>query len=71
MDECQDAIDKYFGERNEHFRQRPKQAGNKIWGKERVMPTFEKARTAKIQYINKRSHNEFLNSKNNSENILE
>lgn len=32
----QDAIDKYFAERNEQFSEHPKRAGQKIWGDERV-----------------------------------
>ncbi len=47
VEECQYAIDKYFGERNEHFRRHPKQAGNKIWGKERVTPTFDESKNCK------------------------
>ena len=33
VDECKNAIDRYFLERNEHFIKNPKRAGNKIWGK--------------------------------------
>ena len=33
-------IDRYFDERNRHFREYPRKAGNKIWGKERVPPAF-------------------------------
>ncbi len=45
--ECQCAIDKYFAERNENFRQHPKQAGNKIWGKEIVTPAFDESKNCK------------------------
>lgn len=34
-----EAIDRYIGERNNHFRQHPQRAGKKIWGQERV-PSF-------------------------------
>jgi transposase len=47
-DECMQAIDLYFKERNAHFLENPKQAGNKIWGKETMTPKFS----------------EFYNSKN-------
>jgi hypothetical protein len=30
VDECKAAIDRYFEERNEHFRKHPKRAGNRI-----------------------------------------
>jgi len=41
------AIDRYFDERNENFRARPKRAGNKIWGKEIVDPSFDEANNCK------------------------
>jgi hypothetical protein len=34
LDAAQDAIDKYFAERNEQFSKHPKRAGQKIWGDE-------------------------------------
>ncbi|MCR8560159.1 IS630 family transposase [Mucilaginibacter sp. BJC16-A38] len=37
---CQLAIDRYFLERNRHFMENPKRAGDKIWGKEIVRPVF-------------------------------
>jgi hypothetical protein len=37
VEEAMAAIDRYFAERNEHFRQHPKRAGKKIWGKELVL----------------------------------
>jgi transposase len=45
--ECQSAIDCYFNKRNQHFLNNPKQAGFKIWGKERVKPVFDKANICK------------------------
>jgi hypothetical protein len=47
LDDCKAAIDLYFSERNKHFLENPKRAGNKIWGKERVKPVFNKANICK------------------------
>jgi hypothetical protein len=44
---CKAAIDRYFSERNEHFKANPKRAGDKIWGKERVPPVFNEANNCK------------------------
>jgi len=41
--DCTAAIDRYFNRRNAHFKQNPKQAGEKIWGREKVKPVFNKA----------------------------
>ncbi|MCW3053469.1 MAG: hypothetical protein JWN14_2639 [Chthonomonadales bacterium] len=41
------AIDRHFAERNAHFREHPKRAGNKIWGKERVEPKFSESNNCK------------------------
>jgi len=35
VEECKEAIDRYFRERNCAFLEHPRRAGNKIWGKER------------------------------------
>jgi len=40
---CMNAIDRYFVERNTFFRQHPKRAGNKLWGKERIPAAFDEA----------------------------
>jgi hypothetical protein len=40
LEAAQDAIDKYFAERNEQFSKHPKRAGQKIWGDERVPSEF-------------------------------
>ena len=40
VQECKQAIDLYFTERNDYFKENPKKAGNKIWGKELVKPIF-------------------------------
>ena len=44
---AQSAIDRYFRDRNEHFRNNPKRAGNKIWGKEVVPSKFSEAHNCK------------------------
>jgi hypothetical protein len=41
------AIDRYFSDRNLAFKESPKLAGNKIWGKERVMPEFSESNNCK------------------------
>ncbi len=46
-EECMEAIDRYFEERNEHFRRNPKRAGKKIWGKELVAPVFAETNNCK------------------------
>jgi transposase len=43
LDECKTAINKYFNKRNQYYRDNPKKAGKKIWGKEKVIPVFDKA----------------------------
>jgi hypothetical protein len=47
VDEAKAAIDRYFAERNMHFHQNPKRAGNKIWGKERVASCFQEGQNCK------------------------
>jgi transposase len=46
-DDCKIAIELYFEERNQFFRDNPKRAGNKIWGKERVPPVFNLSNNCK------------------------
>jgi transposase len=41
------AIDRYFLDRNTHFRANPKKAGRKIWGMERVPSAFSPAHNCK------------------------
>ena len=41
------AIDQHLAERNQHFKENPKRAGNKIWGKERVKPEFSESNNCK------------------------
>jgi transposase len=47
VEECKQAIDRYFAERNHYFKENPKRAGNKIWGKERVATTFSESNNCK------------------------
>jgi len=47
VDEAKMAIDRYFAERNEHFRRQPRRAGKKIWGKEREPAVFSEANNCK------------------------
>ena len=44
---AQQAIDKHFTKRNEHFRKHPKRAGRKIWGAERVQSEFRESNNCK------------------------
>jgi len=46
-DVCKAAIDRYFAERNQHFREHPKRAGNKLWGAEIVPPVFAEGQNCK------------------------
>jgi hypothetical protein len=45
--EAMSAIDLYFVERNRHFRENPKRAGGKIWGRESVPAAFDEANNCK------------------------
>jgi len=47
LEAAQDAIDKYFAERNELFSKHPKRAGEKIWGDERVPSEFSVSHNCK------------------------
>jgi transposase len=40
VEDAKAAIDRYFAERNARFREYPRRAGKKIWGKEREHPAF-------------------------------
>jgi len=42
-----DAIDRYFKERNQHFLDNPKRAGNKICGMERTSSEFAASNNCK------------------------
>ncbi|GAA4321798.1 hypothetical protein GCM10023149_21810 [Mucilaginibacter gynuensis] len=43
VEECMEAIDRYFNKRNQFFLKHPKQAGTKLWGKEKIKAVFDKA----------------------------
>jgi DDE superfamily endonuclease len=47
VEEAMKAIDRYFIERNQYFKENPKRAGNKIWGKERVPAKFSESNNCK------------------------
>jgi transposase/transposase-like protein len=47
LEAAQDAIDKYFAERNELFSKHPKRAGQKIWGDELVPSEFSVSHNCK------------------------
>lgn len=47
VDDCKISINRYFAERNEHFLNEPKRAGNKIWKLERVLPIFDESNNCK------------------------
>ena len=40
VEEAKGAINRYFGQRNRHFREHPRRAGKKNVGQERVPPEF-------------------------------
>jgi hypothetical protein len=46
-EECMNAIDLYFLERNRTFKENPKRAGNKIWGKEITKAKFSESNNCK------------------------
>jgi transposase len=46
-DAVREAIDRYFADRNRQFRENPQRAGKRIWGKERVPPTFSVSNNCK------------------------
>jgi hypothetical protein len=47
VEECMRAIDRYFIERNQHFKDNPRRAGDKIWGKELVKSQFSTVNNCK------------------------
>jgi transposase len=47
LDDAKAAFDRHFEERNAHFRQHPRRAGNKIWRKEREPAAFSEANNCK------------------------
>jgi hypothetical protein len=49
-DDAKAAINGYFTERNAHFNQYPRRAGNKIWRKEREPAAFSDANCKDPRY---------------------
>jgi hypothetical protein len=47
VEEAKVAINRYFYERNKHFKKNPKRAGKKIWGDELVPPQFREGQNCK------------------------
>lgn len=47
VDAARIAIDRYFADRNQHFREHPKRAGKHIWGKELVTSEFSESNNCK------------------------
>jgi hypothetical protein len=47
VDAAKAAIDRYFQERNNYFKENPKRAGNKIWGDELVPSRFSESNNCK------------------------
>jgi transposase len=47
VDECKQAIDKHFANRNDTYIRNPSRAGDKIWGKELVEPCFKASNNCK------------------------
>ena len=47
VDAAMAAIDRYFAERNQHFKVNPRRAGNKIWGQERTNSEFAASNNCK------------------------
>ncbi|MEM9767652.1 MAG: IS630 family transposase [Cyanobacteria bacterium P01_D01_bin.71] len=47
VEECKEAVDRYFCERNRYFLEHPKRAGKKIWGEELVKVEFKESNNCK------------------------
>jgi len=47
VDEAKSAIDRYFAERNANFKEHPRRAGGKLWGKERTPIEFSDSNNCK------------------------
>ena len=47
VEACMASIDKHCAERNQHFKENPKRAGNKIWGRELVPAQFAESQNCK------------------------
>jgi hypothetical protein len=47
VEDCKEAITGHFTQRNRHFKENPKRAGNKIWGEEVTTPRFSQSNNCK------------------------
>jgi hypothetical protein len=47
VDQAKAAIDRYFKERNQYFRDHPRRAGRKLWGRELVQTDFKEGQNCK------------------------
>jgi len=47
LEDCKEAISKYFTSRNQYFLLHPQKAGKKIWGKEIVPSVFKDSQNCK------------------------
>jgi hypothetical protein len=47
VDQAKAAIDRYFKERNQYFRDHPRRAGRKLWGEELVHTEFKEGQNCK------------------------
>jgi hypothetical protein len=47
VDDAKAAVDRYFSERNAHFRDHPRRAGAKVWGKEHGPAKFSEFNNCK------------------------
>jgi hypothetical protein len=56
VEECKTAIDRYFAERNQHFKENPARAGKKIWGQEREPAMFNVSNNCKDPHYDGWSH---------------
>jgi len=50
VEECIAAINRHFKERNQAFKENPKRAGKKIWGKEQEKPVFKESNNCKNSF---------------------
>lgn len=50
LGDCKQAITSHFETRNQYFREHPKRAGNKIWGKEPVAPRFSETHNCRSRH---------------------
>jgi hypothetical protein len=49
VDDAKAAVDRYFNERNAHFRDHPRRAGAKVWARTRGRPNFRNSTIVNIR----------------------